>query len=558
MKLGCLRLVLACGMASPALAQAPVDFEKHALSQPGDAARGREVFHAAASLCATCHSLDGSASKVGPDLVAIGDKFGRQDLIRSILDPGKEVAVGYTTTTVTLKDGSARTGVVKSVTPEAVELMGVDGVKVRIAAADIASQTTENVSLMPPGLQYAMGPQGFADLITYLQTLRAKPAGDHEVSPEVIPPSRVQATLEPLIDLAFDHPTLFDWVPGTGETAALVLEHAGGIQAIEGIGGKPVRREFLDLRGKVKPSGATGLLGLAFHPGFATNRRYFLQYQVMEKGTTFTILEERAMKPGLVEDSGTPPREILKIRAATLDHCGGTIAFGADGYLWFGMGDTGPHRDPQGNAQNMGLLLGKLLRIDVDRRDPGLGYAIPTDNPFAGVDGMRPEIWASGLRNPYRFSWDRETGDLWLADVGQDKFDEVAIVRRGENHGWNVFEGHAGFSERYRRAGETYVAPILSYSRRHGVSVTGGHVYRGEKAPAMQGWYVFGDYESRRIWALRQRNRKLEAIVEIARAPSRITAFTAGADGEIVVTGFDDGIIRRLLLDSVDPHLREE
>ena len=539
-------------------AAAPVDFGKYALTQEGDAVAGKAVFDAPASLCATCHTLDGSASKLGPDLGTIGNKFEKADLIRSIIEPGATVAVGYGTTTVELKDGGRRVGVVQSITREAVELIGVDGVKVEIPAKDIAAQRTASVSLMPPGLHLGMGPQGFADLIAYLGTLRAEVDDSHAGSPATIPPSEVQARLEPMFDLSFDHPTLFDWVPGTGDRAGLVLGHAGKIWAVEGIGGEATRRDFLDLSGKVVPGGATGLLGLAFHPDFEKNRRYLLQYQVTEDDTTFTIIEERAMKSDRVEDSGEPAREIIKIRAATLDHCGGDIHFGKDGFLYFGMGDTGPHRDPQGHAQDLGLLLGKMLRIDIDRRDGDLGYAIPADNPFVGKEGVRPEIWAYGLRNPYRFSWDRETGDLWLADVGQDRFDEVTIVRRGENHGWNVYEGHHPFSGEYRRESENYVAPVISYARNHGVSVTGGHVYHGSKAPALHGWYIFGDYESRRIWALRQRDRKLEDVVEIARAPSRITAFTESREGELAVTCFDDGKIYRLILDGVDPRPKAE
>ena len=269
------------------------------------------------------------------------------------------------------------------------------------------------------------------------------------------------------LDLAFDHPTLFAFVPGSDDRAALVLEHAGRIQVVEGIGGEARQRTLLDLRGRVKPGGATGLLGLAFSPEFRENRRYFIQYQIEEKDEVFTLIEERTMKPDRLEDSGIPAREVIRIPAATLDHCGGSIAFGADGYLYFGMGDTGPHRDPEGHGQDMGLLLGKMLRIDVDGRDAGARLLDSGGQSLSSaVKGVRPEIWASGFRNPYRFSWDLKTGELWVADVGQDKWDEVAIVRRGENHGWNVLEGHHPFSETYpaarrdlRAAGHQLLAP---------------------------------------------------------------------------------------------------
>ncbi|WP_193213225.1 PQQ-dependent sugar dehydrogenase [Luteolibacter marinus] len=540
-------------MATAVRAAAPVDFATYAMTQQGDVAAGRVVFNAQGSMCAACHTVDGSGTKVGPDLSAVGDKFGKKDLIRAVIEPGAEVAVGFATTTVTLKSGGSRVGVIRAISDKGIDLIGVDGAISKISSEEVASRETNDVSLMPPGLHLGMEPQGFADLIAYLESLRAEVKEGNDASPAVIPMSRGQARLEPLFDLKFDHPTLFGWVPETRERSALVLEHAGRIRAVEGIGSSAESTPFLDLSSKVKPSGATGLMGLAFHPFFEKNRRYYLQYQVMEEGTTYTIIEERTMKAGQVEDSGQAAREVIKIRAATLDHCGGDIRFGRDGYLYFGMGDTGPHRDPQGHAQEMGLLLGKMLRIDVDKRDGGLGYGIPADNPYVGVEGVRPEIWASGFRNPYRFSWDLVTGDLWLADVGQNKFEEIDIVRRGGNYGWNVYEGFDAFSDQYRRDGESYVAPIMSYGRNHGVSVTGGLVYRGSRQPLLQGSYLFGDYESRRIWALRQDGGKFQSVVEIARAPSRITAFTPDGEGEVVVTCFDDGRIYRLMLDDVDP-----
>jgi putative heme-binding domain-containing protein len=529
-----------------------VAFEHHAMEHSGDAGRGRVVFNAAGSMCASCHSIDGSGGKVGPDLGAIGDKFGKRDLIRSVLEPAATVAVGYGTTTIRTKDGQSRVGVIKSSGAEVVELMGVDGVVVKVPAGEIASQSTADVSLMPAGLHAAMGLEGFTDLIAYLESLRAATGGGLPGSPERIPLASRPAELVPLSATAFDHPTWFGWIPGRGTDAALVLEHAGRIWRLDQKG-KESRELVLDLRGVVRQGGATGLLGMDFHPGYGMNRRYFLKYQVVEDGVISTVIEERAMRADRDVDSGNPGRQLLKIRSVTQDHNGGSIGFGPDGFLYFGMGDTGPQRDPQGHGQDMSMLLGKLMRIDVDGRDAGLGYAVPADNPFVGKEGIRPEIWASGFREPYRLSWDSKTGDLWVGDVGQDRIEEVSIVRRGENHGWNVYEGHQPFSERFRRTGETYVPPVMSYSHRHGVSVTGGHVYRGTKAPRLEGWYVFGDYESRRIWALTQRDRQLGQVVEIARAPTRITAFARDPDGELYGVGFNDGMIYRLALEGVDP-----
>jgi hypothetical protein len=216
------------------------------------------------------------------------------------------------------------------------------------------------------------------------------------------------------------------------------------------------------------------------------------------------------------------------------------------------MGDSGPQRDPRGNGQNLGVLLGKILRIDVNGAQGGLGYSIPTDTPFRNRNGARGEIWAYGFREPWRLTFDRETGDLWVGDVGQDRIEEVGIVRAGENHGWNVYEGLERFSGTFRRGTELYNAPIFAYLHSVGVSVTGGYVYRGKKALALRGHYVCADFESRRVWALSQTNRTLAQVVEIGSAPSRPVSFSEGRDGEIYVLGHDSGVIYHVGLESVD------
>jgi len=220
--------------------------------------------------------------------------------------------------------------------------------------------------------------------------------------------------------------------------------------------------------------------------------------------------------------------------------------------LYIGMGDSGPQRDPEGHGQSLTTLLGKILRIDIDRRDEGLAYAIPADNPFVDRPNARKEIWALGFREPWRISFDSKTHDLWVGDVGQDRYEEVSIVRKGENHGWNVVEGFADFSRQYHSKEANYIPPIMSYPRQMGVSVTGGFVYRGKRAPQFYGWYMFGDFESRRIWALRQEDRKWVEVAEIGRAPSRIVSFAEQADGELLLVGFDDGVIRKFDLAEAD------
>lgn len=287
---------------------------------------------------------------------------------------------------------------------------------------------------------------------------------------------------------------------------------------------------------------------MAFHPKFRENRKYYLKHQVFEDGKIATALIEKRAAPDFRSDSGGPSRRLLKIVSVTQDHSGGCIEFGPDGYLYLGMGDTGPQQDPQGHGQDMQLFLGKILRIDVDRRDEGMPYAIPADNPFRGRADARPEIWALGFREPWRFTFDSATGDFWVGDVGQDRVEEAAIVRRGENHGWNVYEGFEPFSNRYRKEGGTYVSPVFAYKRKYGNSITCGYVYRGDKRSSFYGVYICGDYTSKRIFGLMQENRVLKAVRQIGVSPQFIASFGNDEQGNIYVVG-DEGMIYNLDFD---------
>jgi glucose/arabinose dehydrogenase len=284
---------------------------------------------------------------------------------------------------------------------------------------------------------------------------------------------------------------------------------------------------------------------MAFHPKCRENRKYYLKYQVFEEGKVATIIVEKQFAADFKRDSGQPPRRLLKIVSVAEDHSGGWLEFGPDGFLYFAMGDTGPHHDPNGHAQNLQLLLGKMMRIDVDRREDGKAYAIPADNPFRGRADARPEIWASGFRNPWRFSFDSLTGDLWLADVGQDRVEEVDIVRRGENYGWNVYEAFEPFSNQYRKAERNYAPPVFAYKRKYGNSITGGYVYRGDKQSSFYGVYLCGDYTSKRIFGLTQDNGTLKAVRQIGTIPQGLASFGMDEAGQIYAVGFE-GMIYRL------------
>jgi len=323
-----------------------------------------------------------------------------------------------------------------------------------------------------------------------------------------------------------------------------VVEHeTGKIWLLEKKGAAERKTLFLDC-GPNAP-GAHGVLALAFHPDYVRNRRFFIVRQPVERGHFWTELLEGVADESLKRDSGRPLRELLRIDASTANHCGGGLEFGpVDHFLYLGMGDTGPQQDPHGNGQDMRLLRGKMLRIDVDHRDAGKGYAAPPDNPFVNQPGVRPEIWASGLREPWRYSFDRITGELWVGDVGQDLYEEVDIVGRGENCGWNVYEGFAPFSNRYRRAGERYAPPVFAYTRKYGVSVTGGYVYRGDRASSFYGVYIFGDFQTRRVFGLSVRDGRLDKVRQIGTAPQRIVSFAADADGQLYLLGYEGMIYR--------------
>jgi glucose/arabinose dehydrogenase len=209
------------------------------------------------------------------------------------------------------------------------------------------------------------------------------------------------------------------------------------------------------------------------------------------------------------------------------------------------MGDTGPQQDPQGHGQDGQLFLGKIIRIDVDHPADGKPYGIPADNPFRNRTGILPEIWALGFREPWRFSFDSLTGDLWVGDVGQDRVEEVSIVKSGENHGWNVFEGFEPFSNRYRKEGLKYIPPVFAYRRKFGNSITGGYVYRADKASSFYGVYVCGDYTSKRIWGFKQENRKLKTVWQIGTSPQGISSFATDEAGNIYLVGYE-GMIYKL------------
>ena len=261
---------------------------------------------------------------------------------------------------------------------------------------------------------------------------------------------------------------------------------------------------FLDVEARVRyvdKMNEEGLLGFAFHPEYRKNGYFYLYYTTTDAPLTSVISRFSVSKDANVADPESEV-ELMRIKQPFWNHNGGTIAFGHDGYLYVGLGDGGKANDPFKNAQNLGTLLGSILRIDVDRHDAGKAYGIPRDNPFVNRDGARGEIYAYGLRNVWRLSFDRKTGALFVADVGQDIWEEINVVTKGGNYGWNLREGKHKFGPNGAEPSDSLVEPILEYNHKVGKSITGGHVYRGEQVKSLAGKYIYADYVSGIMWAL--------------------------------------------------------
>lgn len=308
-----------------------------------------------------------------------------------------------------------------------------------------------------------------------------------------------------------------------------VVEQVGRIRIIRA--GALIPQPFLDISSRVESGGEKGLLGLAFHPEFAANRRFFVNYTRRASGQLQTVVAEYHASQSNADVADTTERILVQFDQPFENHNGGHLAFGPDGYLYVGTGDGGSGGDPQGNAQNLGSLLGKILRIDVE----GLPYSVPLDNPL--VSGSRPEIWAYGLRNPWRFSFDRLTGRLFAGDVGQSRLEEVNIIQRGGNYGWNRMEGGLCYpASSTSCSSEGLLAPIAEYGRDEGVSVTGGFVYRGRNQRSdFWGAYIFGDFGSGTIWYLTEDQPGHWSRRELLQGAGNISSFGEDESGELYV-----------------------
>lgn len=351
-------------------------------------------------------------------------------------------------------------------------------------------------------------------------------------------PSQVSISLE-LVVTGLQRPVAVRSA-GDGSSRLFIVEQPGRIRIVNGNGLKAT--PFLDISARVRSSSnEQGLLGLAFHRDYQTNGRFFVNYTDLAGDTVVAEFARSEDDP----DRADPASEaiIITIEQPRSNHNGGDIAFGPDGHLWIATGDGGGAGDPDGNGQNRHTLLGKLVRIDVDR---GSTYTIPADNPFVDDPEARNEIWAFGLRNPWRFSFDRETGDLFIGDVGQGMWEEINFEARsdagGRNYGWRRMEGnHCYQGDTCSTDGLTL--PIAEYSHAWGCSVTGGYVYRGRRFPALSGLYLYGDYCSGTVWALAPSSQEGWTSAIVGDTGARISSFGEDEDGELYLVDLGSGSV---------------
>ena len=326
---------------------------------------------------------------------------------------------------------------------------------------------------------------------------------------------------------------------GVHEDVMFVVEKKGVVRRVSTKPDAAEKPAYLDIKERVADrNDEEGLLSLVFHPDFKTNGELYVWYTAHRprRGvlSKFTTTPE---SPKVDPDSEVV---LLEVDEPWGNHNGGTVLFGPDGFLYLGIGDGGAANDPEESGQNKNTLLGKIIRIDVNQTQGGKQYAIPQDNPFVGVDGVKEEIWATGMRNPWRMSFDRTTGELWAGDVGQYAWEEIDIIVKAGNYGWNVREGAHEFRGDQRKASQM-VNPVFEYGRRSGGSITGGHVYRGSTIPWLVGRYVYADYLSKKIWNLsksEEDEQLYKANLIAATTPLAISSFGETPSGEILACGF--------------------
>ena len=336
---------------------------------------------------------------------------------------------------------------------------------------------------------------------------------------------------------------------GDGRNRIFVVSQYGSIHVFPNDPQADEMTTFLDIRERVEykdNENEEGLLGLAFHPDYKENGEFFVYYtaKATRENPHLSVISRFRVSADDPNEADAESEEIIMtIKQPYWNHNGGTIVFGPDGYLYVGLGDGGAANDPHGHGQNLATLLGSILRIDVDRKDRGLEYSIPRDNPFVGQQGKRGEIWAYGIRNVWRIAFDRDTGLLWAGDVGQNLWEEVDIIERGGNYGWNIREGMHPFAPN-GPVGAELIDPIWEYHHDVGKSITGGHVYRGRQVPELRGGYLYADFVTGQVWALWYDTGKRQVTANRTILPKGLPVMSFGEDdaGEVYFVTQEGGI----------------
>lgn len=372
-------------------------------------------------------------------------------------------------------------------------------------------------------------------------TTEATPAETAPISTPIAPVSLNLEIKDAYPALSFARPLYFA-VPGDGSNNCFVLEQAGRIKIFDNRPDVAEASVFLDLSGVVDSNGnEKGLLGLAFDPDYKNNGYLYVNYTNKDS----TVIARYTRRPESPKEADPASEEIILTFAQPYpNHNGGQLAFGSDGFLYIGTGDGGSSGDPQKNAQNRSSLLGKILRIDVNHTENGSTYSIPADNPYAGnTKGYREEIYALGLRNPWRFSFDGK-GALWLGDVGQNAYEEVDIVEKGGNYGWNVMEGLHGYKKNNSIDKAELIPPVWEYAHGKSQCITGGYVYDSAAIIELKGRYIYGDYVSGKIWALWIDESNKAVNQELLDTNLNISSFGIDNDGDILIVDLSGKLYR--------------
>jgi glucose/arabinose dehydrogenase len=327
--------------------------------------------------------------------------------------------------------------------------------------------------------------------------------------------------------------------PSDGSNRLFVIEQAGVIRVFEKSQTVAESTVFLDISTQVLFGGEQGLLGLAFHPNFKENGYFYVNY--VADNPRRTVIARYSVSPNSPNQAlNNSELVLLEVNQPFSNHKGGQITFGDDGYLYIGLGDGGSGGDPFGNAQNRSTLLGKILRINVDSPSQGQNYSIPADNPYFGnALGYKEEIYAYGFRNPWRFNFDSPTGRLWVADVGQDQMEEIDIVGKGKNYGWNIMEGTLTYSSGSQVGMEL---PVWKYSHAEGIAVIGGYVYHGSPLPELNSKYIYGDYGSGKVWALQYDGVAMPVNTLLSDTNLNISSFGVDENKELYFCSLDGKI----------------